>query len=421
MLRLEAAERAHNTAKFTNPFSFAWRQRPELLPRPGSGSTRREPVNVGGDFLALQEAMSAQEHDSRRLVAKLRAEAAANLARARAEVGDLVTMAEWAEWFDKNSAAFAKARKAATRERRALSRRLRADRTLPRRPPAPPAAHADRRAALNPLQLLLSGRSGWHSVRLPGRLLLLFLWHQGNTTWVVDLTRVGTLRHRVVCIPYDARLSTAMQPLAHFMADAAGTATVYEIAIGAACVAESIEISFLDRQQIIEELRPPSKGSRQRPRPADSDAESGSSASCSEAGTEADLPSHRSEDSDVTREVETDLETVVEDWLVETIPGNIAFGVASSVPESGAIGRSLGHPGCYNPGARVSGLARRFVGTVVSGVATERPRRRGGSFGHRRRGGSFGAPVPARPRHVDRVPEHVAESRVQPGVRRRAH
>ena len=334
--RLDAAQRAHEKAKFTTTSSLAWRQRPELLPRPGSGSTRRQPVNVGGDLPAVEGARSAQQQDLRAQVATLRSQAAGELARARVELGDRVTMAEWSAWFADHSSAFDQLRKEATQKRRALSRRLRADPTLPRCPRAPPAPHADVREALSPWQLLLRGRSGWHSYRLAGRLHVVYLCRHANTTWVVDLTRVGTWQQRVVCIPYDAKLSTAMQPLAHLPADAAGSAAVFEIAISAKCAADHIEVSFLDRQQLTAELRPPAKGSRQRSRPDHSDAESGSSGS-SGANTEAELPSHRSEDSDGLPEVETDLETEVEEPGQPSSSGSDADGpsAASAPPRHG--------------------------------------------------------------------------------------
>ena len=93
------------------------------------------------------------------------------------------------------------------------------------------------------------------------------------------------------------------------MADEAGPAKVYELAIDAACGADSFEISFVDMQQILSEPRPPARRTTQRTRPGDSDASSGSS----EASTEADLPNHRSEDSAATPEVETDLESGVDE------------------------------------------------------------------------------------------------------------
>ena len=257
MLRLEAAESALTKAKLTNPASLAWRQRPELLPRPGSGSTRGGPVNTGGNLPALRQARAGQEQDLRKQVAQERSEAAAELARARDDVGERVTMAEWLEWFNKNSAQFAEARKTATQERRAFSRRLQADRSLPRQPRAPPAAHADSSATLSPLQRLLRRRSGWHSVLLPGRLLLLFLRRQGATTWILDLTKIGTLRNRVLYIRYVAVMSSALQPLALFLTEAAAGATVHEIAISAACTEEGIEISFVDTEHIVSEMRPP--------------------------------------------------------------------------------------------------------------------------------------------------------------------
>ena len=218
-------------------------------------------------------------------------------------------MAEWAEWFEQNSTTFANSKTVSTKERRALSRRLLADPTLPRCPRAPPAADADVVAEPTHVQRLLRGRSGWHIVRLSTRMLVLFFWQRGHTTWVLDITGCGTLRHRAVCILFDAHMSAAMQPLADFLGDDDGPATVFEVAIEAACSALSIDISFVDRQQILSELRPPAKRARQRTRPGDSDASSGSS----EASSAAELPGHRSEDSAATPEVETDLESVVDE------------------------------------------------------------------------------------------------------------
>ena len=327
-------------------------------------------MNTGGNLPALLEARAAQEQDLRKQVAQLRSEAAADLARARDDVGERVTMAEWVEWFNKNSAHFAEARKTATQERRAFSRRLQADRSLPRQPRAPPAAHADSGATLNPLQRLLRGRSGWHSVLLPGRLLLLFLWRQGATTWILDLTKIGTLRNRVVYIRYDAVMSSALQPLALFLTEAAAGATVHENAISAACTEEGIAFSFVDTEHIVSEMRrpPPARRTKkQHTRSVDSDDESGSSSSCSEASSAADLPSQRSEDSDVLPEVETDLESAVDDPGVGISSGSDTDGAAAALAPDGAAGHSCGPAATRGPcSGTCGGGSRRMRSTKTS-------------------------------------------------------
>ena len=128
--RIRAAQRAFTRAQTTNAASLAWAERPQDLPAPGAGSSRRCPANTGGDVASLRQYRADHADELRLQAARLRADAKAALDAARAGRTP-VTTADWSQWFTENHAMFAGRMKVATEQRRALSRRLVADEGLP--------------------------------------------------------------------------------------------------------------------------------------------------------------------------------------------------------------------------------------------------------------------------------------------------
>ena len=311
---IQAAERACAMAQKTNVASLAWQARADLLPRPGPSSSRRMPINEGGNFEALSAARVSQDAQLKRRVAQLRAEAADALASARGQVDGPVTMSDWAQWFDTNRDSFTTALREAGQLRRAVNRRLVADETLPTAPRARPSPDADSAAPVTVLFALLRRRRGWHVMRLspPARMRLLFLWPYNGITWVNDVTPAvapGVPQQRSFAISCEAQISGV--PLSKFSAAVAETvaaaaeegivvrAEVFEVAIQAVPSAEKLDVSIRDLQPVLMELP---RRLRRRKQATRAESEDSSHSS------ESELPGHRSVDSASTPEVETDLD-----------------------------------------------------------------------------------------------------------------
>ena len=329
LVAIEAAEGAYRQAMRTNASSLAWHLRADLLPRPGAGSRWQKPINVGGDFGALADAQVSNQAQLQRQVTQLRAEAQATLASARARVNGPVTMAEWAQWFAENHETFSQSMRQATEQRRVHNRRLLPDSSLPPRPAPPPNADADNAASPAPLLSLLRRRTGWHALRTPRRMRLLFLWPYNGVTWVFDPN--APLRGRTWIFSLDAMVSGAMQPLSQFVSrEMAAAPEVFEVAIQAAPSAETIEISMVDLQQVLAELRRPAAPRRQQQR-----LESGAS---SAGSSESELSAHLSVASAAVPEVETDLDEGLDGAAPGTSSGSDAEGVPTGSKKAPVAG-----------------------------------------------------------------------------------
>ena len=102
--RIALAERALQKAQRTTTSSLAWVACPQELPRPSAGSSFGRPINAGGDAAAVRAYRRGHEAELKEQVARLRAGARADVAAATS-AGDVITAANWGDWFREHQAA----------------------------------------------------------------------------------------------------------------------------------------------------------------------------------------------------------------------------------------------------------------------------------------------------------------------------
>ena len=175
---IQRALKEHQRAMKTNVWSLAWQRRGDLRPQALGcvaaslgGSSGPEALTKQGD----RAAMRRYDEDHK---AELTAEVAAKRAAAKAAVEQTkqampITSGEWLGWMRVNESQFRARMATATKERRSRSRRLQARDGLPqpvrriqpgRRRWTPPVGWAKS----------LWGREGWHGLRTPGGMAVLF-------------------------------------------------------------------------------------------------------------------------------------------------------------------------------------------------------------------------------------------------------
>jgi hypothetical protein len=232
----------------TNVWSLAWQRCGEFRPQPlgcvaalrGSDAKPQTMVKTG-NAAAVRQYVKDHCGDLTAAVQGRQEQAKARMELVRGLVGG--SEGECLDWMRENEASFRSKMQTATQDRRWRSRRLqgREDFPLPAKRVQPlqarwlpPAGWAK----------CLTGRYGWHGVRTPTEMLVIFVAHHRGVAHVVDLAPFRT-RPGEYTLTTDLDFCRLLQPLQTFYAVLeVADARAYEFVVTARAVKDAVVVSM---------------------------------------------------------------------------------------------------------------------------------------------------------------------------------
>ena len=314
--RLEQISRAQKLLRRqmrTNLQSLAWQLRPDLVGQPHlfvTAASGARPLAVAHSTVALREYVAAHRDSLQAELARRRSEARVVLLAAKQSAVPL-TEAEWATWFADADNGFGDLMRVATAARKARSRRLVADPTLP--PAAarvqPVVALVDSGVPPSRLAGLLQGREGWHGLRHGRDAKVFFLYHHRGCTYAVDIS--GLRRQGKYRLTANLRFADLLIPLGRLVDSVAAESEVYELIVDAIAQPDVVLLDVRGSSLVTEPLR-----RRRQPRaPAEERPDEGVCSESSASSVGMQNPVHRdgkvssSDEASVDTDVDTEVET----------------------------------------------------------------------------------------------------------------